>query len=445
MDNKEMMESEYTYKDKPINTRIKKEQDRIEEEVVKIALGKEPGFKAIDSFYLNYGTDAEYLVEGAVLTCDRATTEVKVIGGQVFQNTAEESVTEKKRTVLKVSPNATLCNGLMMATIKDREIGTNIEAFHCNCEYGPSNDEELHAILEDVENCKQYGTCQKLMKLNDDWENIIKINAGGMDTGYQSYSHTSADGITEQADGITMASMLFCSHGGLITPVRSGQTMYAKVISQSMGKKVGYLKYGGEEITDDPTEGYYILYDGPTVVGIGDNYRFIDIYKDCKMSPNGALQGYGGSGGALNTEGGHTTYGGVTEMDWSKGILVHNGIERHTIALGPKLQNPDFDTSTTEDIDPAQMAYGTCVDVTIELEGKTYYIPAIITDVKAHTAYEGYCQTNKTFTGEIDGVSEGNIVEWYVIQKENNQNKSEGLDSYSENGGLIIYRDEVMK
>ncbi len=247
MDNKEMMESEYTYKDKPINTRIKKEQDRIEEEVVKIALGKEPGFKAIDSFYLNYGTDAEYLVEGAVLTCDRATTEVKVIGGQVFQNTVAESVTEKKRTVLKVSPNATLCNGLMMATIKDREIGTNIEAFHCNCEYGPSNDEELHAILEDVENCKQYGTCQKLMKLNDDWENIIKINAGGMDTGYQSYSHTSADGITEQADGITMASMLFCSHGGLITPIDSGQKVRLYYTDEDIRSDIANKLYSEED------------------------------------------------------------------------------------------------------------------------------------------------------------------------------------------------------
>ena len=61
-----------------------------------------------------------------------------------------------------------------------------------------------------------------------------------------------------------------------------------------------------------------------------------------------------------------------------------NEIERHAVAIGPSLQNPKFDTSTTA-IDPKDMAYGTCVDVTIELNEKRYYIPAIITDVKGDT------------------------------------------------------------
>lgn len=37
----------------------------------------------------------------------------------------------------------------------------------------------------------------------------------------------------------------------------------------------------------------------------------------------------------------------------------------------------------------------------------------------------------------------GNIVEWYVEQKVNGKNKSEGLRQFDTNGGIIIYRDEM--
>lgn len=37
----------------------------------------------------------------------------------------------------------------------------------------------------------------------------------------------------------------------------------------------------------------------------------------------------------------------------------------------------------------------------------------------------------------------GNIVEWYVEQKVNGKNKSEGLMQFDTNGGIIIYRDEM--
>ncbi len=53
-----------------------------------------------------------------------------------------------------------------------------------------------------------------------------------------------------------------------------------------------------------------------------------------------------------------------------------------------------------------------CVDVTIEFEEKTYYIPATIVDVKAHTAPAGYVQTGESFSGEQAGGDKGNIVEW---------------------------------
>ena len=42
------------------------------------------------------------------------------------------------------------------------------------------------------------------------------------DTNYQTFSY-GVDNRVEEVEGITMLSMLFCSHGGLITPIDSGQ------------------------------------------------------------------------------------------------------------------------------------------------------------------------------------------------------------------------------
>ncbi len=181
-----------------------------------------------------------------------------------------------------------------------------------------------------------------------------------------------------------------------------------------------------------------------------DIYTTEEIYALSEgVSAYGALQAFiDNEETAFNMNGGHTTYEGQV-LDVNKGTLIYKDIERHAIALGPKLQNPDFDTQKKEDIDPAQMAYGTCVDISIQLNGEKYYIPAVIVDVKAHTASNGYCQTYKTFTGEVEkpqGAENGNIVEWYVKQFDSNENnKSAGLKNFNETAEIIIYRDEVME
>lgn len=236
---------------------------------------------------------------------------------------------------------------------------------------------------------------------------------------------------------INMMSMLFCKHGGLITPVTSGQTKEGNT-----GKFVGYLAYGCKSITQNPDEGYYMLYNGPTVDGAGEVHMFADIYSISGENANGALQGYGGSAG-LNTLKGTIRYEDQENYNSSKGTLCHDGIDRHTIAIGPTLQNPDFTLTEAGGIKGTEMIYGTCVDITIELEGKEYYIPAVIVDCKGHTYPGGYVQTGKSFSGEQAGGTQGNIVEWYVRQGEDGKNKSTGLNQFSGNGGIIIYRDEV--
>lgn len=162
------------------------------------------------------------------------------------------------------------------------------------------------------------------------------------------------------------------------------------------------------------------------------------------ISSHAALQGFGGAGSTLNMNG-NTTFDGQ-KLDIDKGTLIYEGIERYVIALGPAIQNPNYTLLPNGKVDPKSMSYGTCVDIGIELDGKTYYIPAVIGDIKNHTAPEGYVQTDVAF-GESKNKSEdsGNIVEWYTYQRDNeNNNKSAGLAQFND-GFLVLYEDSCMK
>lgn len=211
-----------------------------------------------------------------------------------------------------------------------------------------------------------------------------------------------------------------------------------------MGQFIGYLSFGAEGIIDDGTGGFFILYDGPTLSSKGEQYFFSDLYKQYGVEPYGSLQSFGGAGSVLNKENKAITYGNQV-LDPKKGTLEYGGIERYAIAIGPKLQNPNCDLS--KKLDPKEMAYGTCVDISIELDGKTYYIPAIITDVKAHSAPSGIFQTGVPFDGsgnESTGKS-GPTVEWYVIQGKGDADKTKGLNQFNNNASITIYREEVLK
>lgn len=77
------------------------------------------------------------------------------------------------------------------------------------------------------------------------------------------------------------------------------------------------------------------------------------------------------------------------------------------------------------------------------------YIPAIIVDVKEHSAYTGEIQTGIPFFGEDEAEDTGKsgpIVEWYIYETDKNGgNINENLNKFNRNGSIIIYRDEVMK
>ncbi|NDO51790.1 hypothetical protein FMM75_21210 [Lachnospiraceae bacterium MD335] len=189
----------------------------------------------------------EYLVDGAVLTCSMASTGTYSIGN-VGLGTEIKNIDNPTQTLLRVSSNLSKITGMPVATVKDhkKQMNTgnieqeetgNIEPFKCNCLSFPDRESEREAILNDEE-CRKYGICRQLMKLDNDWENFIKS------TGYLSFNRTTEK---ERAQGITMKSVLFCSHGGLITPVTSGQyyndVRYQKLLAETERRKGSLEEY----------------------------------------------------------------------------------------------------------------------------------------------------------------------------------------------------------
>ncbi len=214
---------------------------------------------------------------------------------------------------------------------------------------------------------------------------------------------------------------------------------------KDIGEFVGYLSYGSDGLSDIETDGFFKLYDAPTLESECEIVDINDLYRKHGLKPYGALQSFTEIYGP-NKSGGNEY--GNQDFDPKKGTLEYNGIERYAIAMGPKLQNPKLDL--TSDFGANDMAYGTCVDISIKLNNQTYYIPAIIVDCKGHSAPTGIFQTGKAFNGgkDQDTGPQGPIVEWYTKQFFNDdpeKNKSAGLNKFSSNAQILFYWDEVLE
>lgn len=185
-------------------------KDRSAEKIAK-AREDDPGMTDDEYMLEEYADDHdEYLVDGARLKCSHAIREIKVIQGKIYRSVAPDTT-----TVLKVTenPKAKCCGYLYHATVKDRKVKDNIPPFRCNCDREPHNEKEW-AKLEADETCLYEGTCKALIDLEDEWDNLPTM------TPYLSFGN---DGDEELISGITMSSVLFCRHGGFITPLTSGQ------------------------------------------------------------------------------------------------------------------------------------------------------------------------------------------------------------------------------
>lgn len=110
------------------------------------------------------------------------------------------------------NPRAEACGHLYHATIRDAVKNTNIIPFHCNCSIEPDDNE--WDILKSDKSYQKEGICKALIKLNVEWDSLpSKVD-------YLRFWNEDRFG---KIPGITMSSMLFCKHGGIITLVTSGQ------------------------------------------------------------------------------------------------------------------------------------------------------------------------------------------------------------------------------
>lgn len=135
--------------------------------------------------------------------------------------------------ILHVTENPISTNGLTYATVKDTVLNKNIIPPKCNCKLAADRNEEVDKIMADQERNKN-GVCRHLMRLNEEWDNMVMDG-----TSYLTKTNVEASlftagiedalgniGSGEEVEGITMTSMLFCKHGGLITPIDSGQSNF---------------------------------------------------------------------------------------------------------------------------------------------------------------------------------------------------------------------------
>ncbi len=207
----------YHIDDKGRRVDLSDKQEELAEEAIERSADKMDEYVAMaEEEYMDkiYPRDFdEYLVDGAILECNQAIGEDCGYDDRGF---AMQS--PGKTTVLNVTGEsyAKACGYLYHATVKDRKLGVNIKPFPCNCRIGANTPEEKAKVAED-ELCQTEGNCRALINLNDDWDNLPSR---------ESYFLYWNEENRQFFSGITMSSILFCKHGGIITAKTSGQRTY---------------------------------------------------------------------------------------------------------------------------------------------------------------------------------------------------------------------------
>lgn len=178
--------------------------------------------------YIREDQSKEYLVDGAVLTCTGCTKNVVLItiDGEVFEYYAKKGEVEGTfadkskiygRLTVTENENANIF-GQQYATVADSQKEKNIPYFG-NCSILPANKMEKEK-LKKIHNeagfeKRKEGSCKYLMSLNNQWE-IYELGKGLL---------TFGNDASGEVPRITMTSTLFCTHGGFIYPVSSGQAV----------------------------------------------------------------------------------------------------------------------------------------------------------------------------------------------------------------------------
>lgn len=189
-------------KGESLEAAIEKQDEQIKKTILGDGGNDEEYQDALDYVYGLVEEDIkdEYLVSGAILTCEKATGKEIIIDGIPFLggcgNRTKLVVNRKEKIIDKAK-----------ATILDCKKEINIFPFG-NCLAELSNQ-----VKENLKNNRQAqinGTCKYLMWLEERWEHVLEGK-----NGFFFY-----EGVQE----LTMQSVLFCKRGGaFIYPLTSGQ------------------------------------------------------------------------------------------------------------------------------------------------------------------------------------------------------------------------------
>lgn len=282
---------------------IQRQQD-VQLESERLRISEEQGEEDIltDQLLLDYAKEnkyKEYLVDGAVLRCTKATLDdYQVPDGRKIKLDldAEEITEDRERTILRVLESPVSVNDLKYATVKHTVMYRDIYPFRCNCKLSTDRGKEVDEIIADKE-CSSYGVCRHLMDLNEEWDNM-SIDG----TSYMKKKRALKGGvaavipsptITVEEEGITVTSVLFCKHGGVIYPETSGQQIEIQPTVSALACSTGgaYVdSLSWEQMLDNAKYifNYFDERDWTTeaICGILGN-----IYEECKMNP-GAWEVY---------------------------------------------------------------------------------------------------------------------------------------------------------
>lgn len=238
-----------------ISQKAEKKKEEAEENEAKRILGKESVTEEdIDKILEDYATNEEYkqyLMDGAVLQCNQAMLEPFILpdGTRIdLVLNADENGEERKQTNLRILDESMSANDTLYATVLDTEKEENIFPFRCHCKKGVDREEEYTKIKNDP-SCKTDGVCKHLMMLSNEWDNLPLEGQLYKKRDVTIKITDDLNLIMKDTQCINMMSMLFCKHGGLITPVTSGQSIEVMNLEIALDKMTQYLR--GENISEE--------------------------------------------------------------------------------------------------------------------------------------------------------------------------------------------------
>ncbi|MDR2888968.1 MAG: DUF4280 domain-containing protein [Lachnospiraceae bacterium] len=322
----------------------------------------------------------EYLVDGALLTCTNCTTE-QVLG--IKETFSAPPGSDRSR--LNVTRNTISRAGIQyFATVKECERFVNIRPFG-NCKSRADRDFEEAKIKQVEENLGsnppeslapiKTGTCQYLMNLEDEWENLKS---------YGEYVYI--DG--ERVDKITMEAVLFCKHGGFIYPVDSGFIPHV----------------GGVRVWDS------IIPEEVVATVNGVTYTFYP------------LDNWGGVGGGKYPPG-----------------VQRDAEGRYKIAVGPKILNPAYpDNGLLWGSDFEGFSDKIDIVLSNKQTDEVKIIECVVVDIKAHS-YNSYPDGQSYITGDIARMDfESGLLQTGIAYPESSNASQNMAFSQSHMNGTIV-------